>query len=222
MARPSKNNDKNTPAAEEKAQDISASKGNDRLTALEAQLKQLTEQNQHLMAALIGQREQTQEKDEVLYNVTNVSGSALTAILQDDRGHDRMYQWDTRDKVVKMSAEQLKQLQEKSPHWFAEGYISAPEFVKDGPNVIRDLDEFVDTCTSENVSSRIEQITSIDTLYSLFHHIENLRFANEAEKDEHGYQVLKSVELPPMVLALQSMVMKKLNRLANVNTTMET
>lgn len=215
MARPRKNQE-----ATQNPATVPASSDNERLSVLEAQNRELAETVNRLMAALVGTRlEAPKSDDSELIEVKNVSGMALTATL-DNNGHPRTFYWEGRDIVHKLTRKQLQELKDKAPHFFTKGYVSAPAFVADNPNIIHNIDEFIESLTLENVNSRVDGITSIDTLYLLYHHIENMRFSEEAVRDDNGELVLPEVQIDPLVMALQLAVAKKLNVLANVNVSL--
>lgn len=218
MARPKKNPVQNESAPVGVANE--AAPGNERMAALEAQNAQLAEQVKSLMAALVGTRLQPEVAEEAeLIEATNVSGSALTATL-DNNGHPRTFLWEGRGVSHKLTRKQLQELFDKAPHFFEKGYISAPGFIDDNANVIHNVQRFLDTLTPENLQSRLDAITSIDTLYLLYHHIENSRFAEEAVKDTSGELVLPEVQINPLIMALQLGIAKKLNVLANVDVSL--
>lgn len=197
-----------------------------RLEALEsaqapvANSDDLAEQNQRLMLALLAEREakRLEDNSSTLYRVENVAGASVSFTVTEAGGQKRHVRLEQRGSFVNLTEKQIREVQEKSPHFFEKGFLSAPDVIEDGPNVIRDIDAFVAGLPHDQINERIGQIDSLGTLWSIFNHIENLRFVHEDERGralveediEGDLPVLREKEIDQRLLAIELAVQRRI------------
>lgn len=193
-----------------------------RMSVLEAQIKALADQNTQLLAALLKNKmAEDESQDKTLYSVTLVGTSACVGLVPTPSGKDKKFSWASRGQTHRLTKAQIAHLQEKSPHWFKNGVLSVPALEERNPNVIPDLDKFVAGITMENLNKTINEIDSLPTLWAIFHHIESMRFEPESVKTSTGILNLVPKEISPIVMALQTVVIRKLTSLANIEVRLE-
>lgn len=194
---------------------------------LKEQNAEIISQNQQLIAALVGSRNATSEseEDEATYKVYNVSGMTIVFSVSDARGLPKQVRLEKKTDVAYLTRAQLEELEEFSPHFFDEGYLSVPGYREDNPNTIRNIDAFIESIEFEDIRDRIQQIDSVTTLFSIYNHIQTARFThlNEdgtpvVEKDASGnvYRTVREKQVSPKMEAVEIEVQRRIDALTGV------
>jgi hypothetical protein len=185
-----------------------------------------------LMAALVAARQPAPvvSEDNKTYKCVNASGMALGIEVADGRtGLIRTYSLPKTGDFCMLTGSQVEELQEKAPHFFENGYVSVPDLIADNPNVIRHMAKFIAELAFDDIETRIDAITSKDTLFTLFNHIENQRFIHE---DAHGKAltdkiggedslVLKEVKLSPKLATIERAVKSRLEEVSGIRINLD-
>lgn len=183
-------------------------------------VQELIARNERLTLALLAERE-AKKQDEVAsrkYRVTNVSGAIIAFTVTEENGLKRRVRLARDGQYAELTEKQIRELYEKSPHFFEKGYLSAPDVIADSPNAIPDIAAFVRNLSYDDINERIGKITSLGTLWRIFNYIENQRFI---AADEHGrpftesdgdreLPVLKEVELDQRLIAIEMAVQRRI------------
>lgn len=189
---------------------------------------------QDLMAALIAAREvqatPAPTEDGTTYKLINASGMALGIQVTDERsGAVRTYSLPKSGDFCKLTRGQVDELREKAPHFFERGYVSVPDLMEDNSNVIRNPDKFLAELKFDDIDTRISAISSKDTLFMLFNHIENKRFRHEDDrgqplKEKIGGEellVIKEVKLDPKLAAVERAVKTRLEEVSGIRVNLD-
>lgn len=175
----------------------------------------------------------SQKKDEIgepNVRVENVSGMACAFTVHDPRtGQPVDVSLDRRGAFRNMYRRQVEELVEKHSHFFEQGVLSAPDVTPDSVNVVRDPQSFIESCTFESARPRIEQITSLSTLFVLYHFVETLRWSHEDERgnaltekvDGQDVPTLKEKPLPAHYLAVHMAVQRQIAAIRGVAARMD-
>jgi hypothetical protein len=154
--------------------------------------------------------------DEPVFEVTNAVDMALVANVRDHRGEEIHLMWPQKGAIQYLTAAQVWELQERAKHFFANGYLIAPELVEPSVNAIPDFDAFL--TKGADATSQIEQMTSVDVLVNLYHHINGLRF--QITEDEstipRGESGLKHVPLDAQIEVILHAVVRRVFQLAKI------
>jgi hypothetical protein len=185
-------------------------------------VQELLEQNQRLVAALqaerVAQGLAAQKPDEDAYTVENVSGMNVHIVVKDHRGVEIRRVFRGKGAKHALSEEQVEELENTRPELFEKGILSIPGRIKESPNVIRDIDAFIETIDLETAREQLKAITSVHLLYKMFDFIETKRYLHA---DENGQPlketvngvtspILREVELPYRYKALEAAVQERL------------
>ena len=189
---------------------------------------------QDLMAALVAAREVQSApavaEDTQTYKVINASGMALGIQATDERtGVTRTYSLPKKGDFCKLTRGQVDELRERAPHFFERGYVSVPDLMEDNANVIRNIDKFLAELKFDDIDGRIALITSKDTLFTLFNHIESKRFVHEDErgqplKNKVGGEemlVIKEIKLDPKLAAVERAVKTRLEEVSGIRLNLD-
>jgi hypothetical protein len=158
---------------------------------------------QELLASLLVQQlkrdakqEEGEEDTKQNVEIQNVSGMALNIDVRDPfNGSIRTLSFERTGQIHRVSLRQLNELRVDIPAFFEKGYLNVLGSPDENPNLVADAKAFLEAIGIDAVADRIEQITSIDTLFRLFGVLEELRYA-AGEKDEAGRA--KTLELRPL------------------------
>lgn len=195
--------------------------------------RKLMDQVQQLTTSLaINALAQKQHEDigEPNIRVENVSSMAIAFTVHDPRtGQPVNVHFDRRGAHRNLYRRQVEELIENSPHYFENGYLSAPAVTPDSANAIRDPKAFLDSCTFDNAAERVGQLTSPSTLFTLFNTIETMRWKHNDENgkpltetvDGKEVPTLAEVSLPPNYLAVHMAVQRRIAALGNVSARMD-
>lgn len=195
-----------------------------------AELEKLREMNQALAAALQASRGEVEAAriaksspvQETLYPVTNVSNSMVSVEITNDRGEPERVLFRERLAVRMLTARQIREIHDKNPKIFDGGFLSAPEIIEDSPNVIRDIDGFVETLDYEDIIPRVAQITEMAPLMALYGYLENRRFVStdangKSLTDAEGLPTVEEVPLNAKETTLLMAVRNRLQELTKIN-----
>jgi hypothetical protein len=189
---------------------------------LRRELEQERVRNQQLMQALIGARNEAaaatqlseQAIREPLYPVTNLGLAAVGFTVFDDRGQPKDFLLAHKGAVAYLTLAQINEVREKSPSFFAKGYLSC-EVVPTTVNTIPDPGAYLAALEYADISGEIAKLDSTQVLYALFAHIENQRFTHVDEQgrpltDEEGHPRLETLEIDPKLMLVQAAVQQRL------------
>jgi hypothetical protein len=161
---------------------------------------------------------------EPLIPVTSTGKSAVTLTLFDPRSNrTRDVNFDERDVTHELTRGEIEHLHTRSPHLFRDGHLSAPDFVPDSVNTIADVDAFVEGLGIDEIEGRVAQITSVGTLFQLYHALEDKRIQTVDEtgnpimvEDESGTArfTVREVPMTPKARLVHSAVVAQLRRRA--------
>lgn len=199
--------------------------------ALMAQMQEMMLQNQQLLTSLAITRgsKAVDEVGEPDVKIENVCDMHLIFKVHDPRnGQPQTVTLEKRGSFRLLYRRQVEELLEKHPHFFERGYVSCPELAADSPNVIRDPKAFIEGVDFATATERVNAITSLSTLYSLYHFIETSRWAHQDEKgnlyteeiDGKKVPTLKERPLSGSYLAVELAVQRRIAELSNVNVSL--
>lgn len=221
-----------TPVATARAVDVDALIEQNRL--LREQNERLMEQINQLTLAVVAGREAQKAKvadDRPTVKVENVIGYAIAFEVTDPRtGAKRVVSLQRKGDFAKLFPEQIEEIKERYPHFFGQGYLAAPEYETVSVNVIRDVEEFINSLSLDEVNARVEQITSLPTLYVIFNHIESKRFRHTdehgnplTETDTTGKTIFRMEEIPldPKTMAVALAVQRRIAALQGAKVTFD-
>lgn len=191
--------------------------------------KELVEQ---LMGALIAGKTMGKQEAEVeLVELVNVSGAALAfPVTERLTGREKHVSLERRGAKVKLTPEQVLEAKERFPHFFDNGLVSCAAVVPDNVNVVHDLQKFINELPASDVTTRIEQITSTDLLFALYHFIESQRFESEDASgqpfteigvDGKKMPVLKELTVDPKLIAVEVAVSRRLLALSGIKVAID-
>lgn len=193
------------------------------LEALQKQLQAQQDLINQLTASVLAGRQpaQTIVQDEPTYPVENVAEISIGFTVFDEKLRmDRDYLLKKQGDKVWLTAVQIEQLKRAAPGMFERGQLACPDFVAENANVIRDYESFLAGLTIETLHSRIQELTSLAVLYSLFNHIETKRFRDTDDEgkpltDKEGKPRLQQVPLPPVLMLAQAAVQQRVAELGS-------
>lgn len=222
-----------TPVATAPAVDVDALIEQNRL--LREQNERLMEQINQLTLAVVASREAQKAKvadDRPTVKVENVIGYAIAFEVTDPRtGAKRVVSLQRKGDFAKLFPEQIEEIKERYPHFFEQGYLAASEYeAVSSVNVVRDVEEFINSLSLDEVNARVEQITSLPTLYMIFNHIESKRFRHTdeygnplTETDTTGKTIFRMEEIPldPKTMAVALAVQRRIAALQGAKVTFD-
>lgn len=204
-------------------------------------LQALTEQNQALAAQNETLQQQLREVAAMLsllhlkpappaelplYRVENAKGVAISVEVTDPKtGQTRAVRWEKRNDFTNLFEAQIREIEEKWPHFFGDGYLVAPDFIAENSNAIANMPAFLASLDYDTIEERIEAITSVSTLWDIYHHIENLRYeylderGNPlVEKDHNGVDrpTIRVKKGDPKLLSVLMAVQGRIFKLSGV------
>jgi hypothetical protein len=196
--------------------------------------RQLMEQNQSLMAALMASRESgkattTDAANEEQVRVVNLLGVTVAFQVADVRtGIPRSIVLDQRGSFTTVQRGQLREMQEKYPHFFEQGYLGCPE-VPSTPNTIENFDRFLSDLPEDQIVTRINSLTSSALLFDLFNHIENQRFTHLDEKGnvlverdgDKPMLVMKERQIPFKLQAIERAIQQRIADVTGVKIALD-
>lgn len=182
-------------------------------TDQQAQIEALQAQINSLLAVIGGRAAQKQE--DRLVRVTNTSDVSIAVRVINDKGLPEDYFWHQRGDQREMPFSHAKYILEKYPHMYENGTLSCPDVVGHTPNSIPDIRAFLDNLEIGEVNTRIEAITSKDTLWALHNHLESMRFADEPIVEKDGL-TLPQRTVEPKYALIHQVVRERLFKVANV------
>lgn len=197
---------------------------------VEAVLEQnarLMEQINQLTLAVIAGREApkalaTDEKADI--KLINTIGYSIAFPVTDPRtGATRQIALRKKDDTVLVRTSELAEALEKYPHYFEKGYISAPDHLPENANTIRDVAKWLGEVTFENVTTVVEEIDSLPTLYLIYNHIEEKRWKAVVGEDANGKKQHKLEErkLDPKLLTVEMMVKRRIDALNGISVNLD-
>lgn len=166
--------------------------------------------------------------EEQKYRVVN--GKALRVAFEcaDPRtGQMKQYALPKQNDFVMLSLAEIRNLQQQFPSFFEEGYLVVPELDSMGANAILDFEKFIASIKYTEVDERIAEISSLNTLYGIFNHIESQRFVTT---DEHGRPLtegpdntltVKEVKLPALKDAISRAVKFRIESMSDVRVNLD-
>lgn len=180
---------------------------------LAERLRQLEEENRQVMRALIATKDKGEE--EKVYRVVNTGGLSVGVYVTDYRGNKELKRFLEKGSFHLLTAKQIEELREFRPEVFSRGWLSVPDYLGPDPNVIVDVEEFIRTVDPAEADETIDAITSIDTLYRIFHAIEAHHYGDVVD-DGRGGKTLEEKKLPLNLVVLREAVRQRLQTLAHV------
>lgn len=154
------------------------------------QYQRALEQINQLTMSVIAGREAAHagnEHDRTI-RVENVVGYTVAFSVTDPRtAQSRHISLPKLKSTAMLCPAEVQEAMEKYPHFFEKGYISAPDYVDDGVNVIRDIQTWAESIALSDIYDTVDKITSLPTLYKIFHWIEDQRYTH---LDEQGNPIV--------------------------------
>jgi hypothetical protein len=218
-----------TPRAKPETAPISAD-----VQALIEQNSKLAEQNSKLMeqvnqltlAVIAGRETKAPASDEkATIRLENVIGYAIGLPVTDPRtGQMRSISLSGLNSTALLRPSELDEAMEKYPHFFEQGYLSAPDYAPANPNTIRDVGKWLDRLDLDTAMGAVAEITSLPVLYRIFNHIEEQRYSHLdengqpiAEKDGEGkvlhYKLAENKKVDPKLLMVEMAVKRQIDSL---------
>jgi hypothetical protein len=185
-----------------------------------------------LTSALLATRHapKSNEPDATTFRLENVSGMALGIEVTNERtGQIKTFSLSRRGEFCMLTLGEIAELREKAPHFFQLGYVHVPHEGLTNPNVVRNIDEFVDSLEYETIDARIGTITSLDTLFAIYNHIENKRFLSEdsngqpltERQGDKQVLVLKEQKIGPKYMAALVATKQRIEALSIVKVSLD-
>jgi len=151
----------------------------------------------------------------VAFEVPEGNGDRIKSVLLNNKGDEKY-----------LTHKQIAYLQESHPKLFSRGLVSVPDVVADNPNVIMDVQSFLDSLSIDELNDKIASIDSIVTLRSVFEFLETKRLV---DKDEDGKPlvndddeiIIKTVPLPPKESAALTLVIERIREITGVAISMD-
>lgn len=163
---------------------------------LQALVAQLLQQNQELMLRVIDANAPKAAPESPLFRIENACGARVAFEVTDEKTLQPVHiVLEERGSFRLLTRDQIMELYHKTTEFFDRGYVVAPEVIEPSANVIPDIGKFLDALPLREINARIEQITALNTLFDIYHYIENLRYRST---DDHGQPILDR-ELQPMM-----------------------
>lgn len=187
-------------------------------------IQQLMAQNQQLMAAL-ALNHQGKPAAEPKHRVVCATGSYVSFEVTNALGQKEGVHLAGRGEYKDLTQAQILEVKDRFPFLFEDGFISCPSLFEDNLNVVIDIQKFVDGLGYDEINKRISQITSPDTLWAIWNHIESKRFTavdanDEPLKDKEGQPVMKELDLSAKETATALAVQRRITDLTNTRPSM--
>lgn len=205
---------------------------NNKLT--EQYQKALEQINQLTMLVIAGREAgQAESSDERNIRVENVIGYSVAFPVTDPHtGNSRHISLAKLGDFAMLCRAEVREAMEKYPHLFERGYLSAPAHVADSVNAIRDVRAWIEGLANEEIPTRVGAITSLPTLYKVFHWIEDQRFSHVdangnpivGATDEQGralYYKFEEREVEGKLLSVELAVKRRIDALNGAAVVMD-
>lgn len=177
------------------------------------------------------QRVVDQEDTRQVVEIANVSGMSLGIEVRDPvTNASRYVGFEREGQKHKVSSRQLRELRLDYPHIFEAGYLQVIGEDSDNPNLVPSVAELVEKTPIDDMASRIEAITSVDTCFKIYGYLEQRRYVNVNDKGEAIEQVdasgkrvmsLETRQLPPKEMTMLTAVQRRISQLSNTITSIE-
>lgn len=200
------------------------------IEAMKEQNRTLSDRVEQLTMLMLANKAQDEENEkrtpdnEETVTVRNVSGSALGFEVTDVTGRPRRVKLPQKNATARLTPMQLHEAKDKSPHYFDNGWVAVDGEVSDNPNLITDMEAFLESLPASEVKERIESITSMTTLTQIFNYIETLRFQTADRVEGEGDDSLRSLDendIDPKLIAIEIAVQRRLAKMHGVRLSLD-
>lgn len=196
----------------------------DALEALREENSRIRADVERLMLYALTKNDEVEPVDEDVVTARNSGGSSLAFTVTDVTGRDRYVRLRAVGDTSKLSRAQLAEARERVPHFFEHGWISIDGEKEDNPNLILDMDKFLEDLEDNELRERVDAITAKSTLTRIFHHIETMRFAQEETIEGDGEDAVRTLEendIDPKLIGVEIAVQRRLAKLHGIHLSLD-